>query len=95
MWDIRDSRLWTTEVMRPDMHSRFKPDSELGAPTCGTDWTLLRSLIPREERILRMRSGIGMNTDHSLEEVGQPFSVMEAHSPGTSCNALHLQGRWC
>jgi len=36
---------------------------------------VLASLTPREERILRMRFGIGMNTDHTLEEVGQQFSV--------------------
>ena len=35
----------------------------------------LSSLTPREERVLRMRFGIGMNTDHTLEEVGQQFSV--------------------
>ena len=36
---------------------------------------ILASLTPREERVLRMRFGIGMNTDHTLEEVGQQFSV--------------------
>jgi RNA polymerase primary sigma factor len=36
---------------------------------------VLSSLTPREERVLRMRFGIGMNTDHTLEEVGQKFSV--------------------
>ena len=36
---------------------------------------MLASLTPREERVLRMRFGIGMNTDHTLEEVGQQFSV--------------------
>ncbi|MEC8711342.1 MAG: RNA polymerase sigma factor RpoD, partial [Pseudomonadota bacterium] len=36
---------------------------------------VLSSLTPREERVLRMRFGIGMNTDHTLEEVGQQFSV--------------------
>ena len=35
---------------------------------------VLASLTPREERVLRMRFGIGMNTDHTLEEVGQQFS---------------------
>ena len=35
----------------------------------------LASLTPREERVLRMRFGMGMNTDHTLEEVGQQFSV--------------------
>ena len=36
---------------------------------------ILASLTPREERVLRMRFGIGMNTDHTLEEVGLQFSV--------------------
>ncbi|MGH8678307.1 MAG: sigma-70 family RNA polymerase sigma factor, partial [Burkholderiales bacterium] len=36
---------------------------------------VLSTLTPREERVLRMRFGIGMNTDHTLEEVGQQFSV--------------------
>ena len=36
---------------------------------------VLASLTPREERILRMRFGIGMNSDHTLEEVGNQFSV--------------------
>jgi RNA polymerase primary sigma factor len=36
---------------------------------------MLASLTPREERIVRMRFGIGMNTDHTLEEVGRQFSV--------------------
>ncbi len=40
-----------------------------------TTTRILSSLTPREERVLRMRFGIGMNTDHTLEEVGQQFSV--------------------
>jgi RNA polymerase primary sigma factor len=40
-----------------------------------TTTKILSSLTPREERVLRMRFGIGMNTDHTLEEVGQQFSV--------------------
>ena len=40
-----------------------------------TTTQVLASLTPREERVLRMRFGIGMNTDHTLEEVGQQFSV--------------------
>jgi RNA polymerase primary sigma factor len=44
--------------------------------TCARRSTrVLASLTPREERVLRMRFGIGMNTDHTLEEVGQQFSV--------------------
>ena len=40
-----------------------------------TTTRILSTLTPREERVLRMRFGIGMNTDHTLEEVGQQFSV--------------------
>ncbi|PZO65545.1 MAG: RNA polymerase sigma factor RpoD [Pelagerythrobacter marensis] len=47
-------------------------DSHLGKETVTR---VLASLTPREERVLRMRFGIGMNTDHTLEEVGQQFSV--------------------
>ena len=40
-----------------------------------TTTRILASLTPREERVLRMRFGIGMNTDHTIEEVGQQFRV--------------------
>ena len=40
-----------------------------------TTTRVLASLTPREERIVRMRFGLGMNSDHTLEEVGQQFSV--------------------
>ena len=40
-----------------------------------TTTRILASLTPREERVLRMRFGIGMNTDHTLEEVGKQFDV--------------------
>jgi DNA-directed RNA polymerase sigma subunit (sigma70/sigma32) len=47
-----------------------------------TTRAFLPSLTPREERVLRMRFGIGMNTDHTLEEVGQQFSSnARTHSP--------------
>ena len=47
-----------------------------------TTTRVLASLTPREERVLRMRFGIGMNTDHTLEEVGQQFSRdARAHPP--------------
>ena len=41
---------------------------------------ILASLTPREERVLRMRFGIGMNTDHTLEEVGFNFQSQEKES---------------
>ncbi len=46
-----------------------------------TTTRVLASLTPREERVLRMRFGIGMNTDHTLEEVGQQFSVTQRAYP--------------
>ncbi|MBT5641176.1 MAG: RNA polymerase sigma factor RpoD [Rhodobiaceae bacterium] len=50
-------------------------DAAIHANLRDTTTRLLSSLTPREERVLRMRFGIGMNTDHTLEEVGQQFSV--------------------
>jgi DNA-directed RNA polymerase sigma subunit (sigma70/sigma32) len=44
-------------------------------PLRETATRVLAFLTPREERVLRMRFGIGMNSDHTLEEVGQQFSV--------------------
>ena len=49
-------------------------DAAIQANLRATCTTVLSSLTPREERVLRMRFGIGMNTDHTLEEVGQQFS---------------------
>ena len=48
----------------------------------------LGSLTPREERILRMRFGIGMNTDHTLEEVAQLFSLTRERIRQIEANAL-------
>jgi RNA polymerase primary sigma factor len=50
-------------------------DAAINANLRETTTRVLASLTPREERVLRMRFGIGMNTDHTLEEVGQQFSV--------------------
>lgn len=50
-------------------------DSAVNENLKETTTLVLASLTPREERVLRMRFGIGMNTDHTLEEVGQQFSV--------------------
>jgi len=50
-------------------------DAAIHANLRNTTTRVLSSLTPREERVLRMRFGIGMNTDHTLEEVGQQFSV--------------------
>ena len=50
-------------------------DSAIHSNLRDTTTRVLATLTPREERVLRMRFGIGMNTDHTLEEVGQQFSV--------------------
>ena len=50
-------------------------DAAIQANLRETTTRVLATLTPREERVLRMRFGIGMNTDHTLEEVGQQFSV--------------------
>jgi len=50
-------------------------DSAVNENLKETTTLVLASLTPREERVLRMRFGIGMNSDHTLEEVGQQFSV--------------------
>jgi len=50
-------------------------DAAIQANLRDTTTRVLASLTPREERVLRMRFGIGMNTDHTLEEVGQQFAV--------------------
>ena len=57
------------------------PETDAGietpAPSKGRESTtrVLAFLTPREERVLRLRFGVGMNTDHTLEEVGQQFSL--------------------
>ena len=49
---------------------------------------VLSTLTPREERVLRMRYGIGMDTDHTLEEVGQQFSVTRERIRSIQAKAL-------
>ena len=58
-----------------DKNAVLPLDSAIQENLKETTTRVLSSLTPREERVLRMRFGIGMNTDHSLEEVGQQFSV--------------------
>ena len=58
-----------------DKNAILPIDSAIQANLRETTTRVLASLTPREERVLRMRFGIGMNTDHTLEEVGQQFSV--------------------
>lgn len=58
-----------------DKNAVLPLDSAIHGNLRETTTRILASLTPREERVLRMRFGIGMNTDHTLEEVGQQFSV--------------------
>jgi RNA polymerase primary sigma factor len=58
-----------------DPNAVIPVDAAIHANLKETVTRVLASLTPREERVLRMRFGIGMNTDHTLEEVGQQFSV--------------------
>jgi len=59
----------------PDANAMQPIDAAIQSNLRETTTRVLASLTPREERVLRMRFGIGMNTDHTLEEVGQQFSV--------------------
>lgn len=58
-----------------DKNALLPIDAAIHANLRETTTRILATLTPREERVLRMRFGIGMNTDHTLEEVGQQFSV--------------------
>ena len=58
-----------------DKNAVLPLDSAIQSNLKETTTRVLASLTPREERVLRMRFGIGVNTDHTLEEVGQQFSV--------------------
>jgi RNA polymerase primary sigma factor len=58
-----------------DKNAILPIDAAIHANLRETTTRILATLTPREERVLRMRFGIGMNTDHTLEEVGQQFSV--------------------
>ncbi len=58
-----------------DTNALIPVDAAIQAGLKNSTTKVLASLTPREERVLRMRFGIGMNTDHTLEEVGQQFSV--------------------
>ncbi|MAS87327.1 MAG: RNA polymerase sigma factor RpoD [Micavibrio sp.] len=58
-----------------DKNALLPVDAAIQSNLRETTTRVLASLTPREERVLRMRFGIGMNTDHTLEEVGQQFNV--------------------
>jgi RNA polymerase primary sigma factor len=70
--DEGDSRLGD---LIEDKNAVLPIDAAIQSNLRETTTRVLASLTPREERIVRMRFGIGMNSDHTLEEVGQQFSV--------------------
>jgi RNA polymerase primary sigma factor len=70
--DEGDSRLGD---LIEDKNAVLPIDAAIQSNLRETTTRMLASLTPREERIVRMRFGIGMNSDHTLEEVGQQFSV--------------------
>ncbi|MFM7065606.1 MAG: RNA polymerase sigma factor RpoD [Gammaproteobacteria bacterium] len=71
-----------------DKNAILPIDAAIQANLRETTTRVLASLTPREERVLRMRFGIGMNTDHTLEEVGQQFSVTRERSRQIEAKAL-------
>ena len=75
-----------------DKNAIIPVDAAIQANLKETVTRVLASLTPREERVLRMRFGIGMNTDHTLEEVGQQFSRdARAHPPDRGEGAAQAQ----
>ena len=80
-----------------DKNAILPIDAAIQANLRETTTRVLASLTPREERVLRMRFGIGMNTDHTLEEVGQQFSVTRERIRQIEAKALrklkHPSGR--
>src|SRR6202000_2431778 len=71
-----------------DKNAVLPLDAAIQANLRETTTRVLASLTPREERVLRMRFGIGMNTDHTLEEGGQKFSVPRELIPQIEAKAL-------
>jgi RNA polymerase primary sigma factor len=70
--DEEDSRLGD---FIEDKNTILPIDAAIQSNLCETTKGVLASLTPRDERVLRMRFGIGINTDHTLQEVGLQFSV--------------------
>ena len=71
-----------------DQNAILPIDAAIQSNLRETTTRVLASLNAREERILRMRFGIGMNSDHTLEEVGQQFSVTRERIRQIEANAL-------
>ena len=71
-----------------DKNALIPIDAAVKSSLRDTTTRILSSLTPREERVLRMRFGIGMNSDHTLEEVGQQFSVTRERTRQIEAKAL-------
>jgi RNA polymerase primary sigma factor len=63
------------KTLKKDKSATLPIDAAIQSNLRETTTHLLAPLTPREERIVRMRFGLGVNSDHTLEEVGQQFSV--------------------
>ena len=61
--------------LRPSKGAEYGLEQAIKSNLSEATTKILSTLTPREERVLRMRFGVGMNTDHTLEEVGLQFSV--------------------
>src|SRR6266487_6285182 len=83
--DEEDSRLGD---FIEDKNAILPIDAAIQSNLRETTTRVLASVTPREERVLRMRFGIGMNTDHTLEEVGQKFSVTRGRIRQIEARAL-------
>src|SRR5258706_5015929 len=71
-----------------DKNAILPVDAAIQSNLRETTTLVLASLTPREERVLRMRFGIGLNTDHTLEEGGQQFSGTRERIPQIEAKAL-------
>jgi RNA polymerase primary sigma factor len=72
---VKEPLSFETPIGDEGENARLPIDAVIQSSLRETTTLILASLTPREERIVRMRFGIGMNSDHTLEEVGQQFSV--------------------
>ena len=92
-----DALFKSTELSVPnDMTSEIDLDSIVAKNQIKEKITqALTYLTPKEERVIRMRFGIGLNTDYTLEEVGQPFSVTRNRIMQIEAKALRKLNYYC
>ena len=93
----KDAIFQSTELSATDnMISEFNLDTVIAKNQIKEKITqALTYLTPKEERVIRMRFGIGLNTDYTLEEVGQPFSVTRERIRQIEAKALRKLNYYC